>query len=254
MEYYKKIDKSFFSYGVITLPKDKETAFLHGKPLKKGESRKITLRWKGKKKTYDCLLYRSKRTSGKDNYYQIKWARKPELSREFKIEFIQTYMVIKSKQYALKPHGKIKKTDLLGGNQEVIIFRPVSVDEIELETFIKIKTSYDGIFKKLVTQDVFAWINVTDKDYLITKSSKWHSIDELNDYADTKYVVYYLIDENNKEIYIGSAKRLGDRVKPKRREIPGWTQFKYEIVHRDNRHLLRKIEFHAIRAFASFFD
>ena len=31
------------------------------------------------------------------------------------------------------------------------------------------------------------------------------------------------------------------------------TKFKYEILHPDYHHLLRRVEFHAIRAFASFF-
>ena len=256
MEYYKKIDKSFFRYGVITIPGDKVEGFLHGKSLKKGDRLKIDLRWKGKKESYPCWLYRSKRTSGKHDYYQIKWTNNLELNRRFKIEFIQTYMAIQSLKYADKPDGKFKKTDLLGGTQEVLIFRPVSIGEIELETFIKIETPYDGIFKRLVTENVFGWLSKTEKDYLITKSSKWYNIDELSDHNDTKYVVYYLIDddEKKKEIYIGSAKRLGDRVKPKRPEIKGWTKFKYDVIHPDYHHLLRRIEFQAIRAFASFFE
>jgi len=254
MEYYKKIDKSFFRYGVITIPRDKEEGFLHGESLKKGEGREISLCWKGEKELYRCWLYHSKRTSGKHDYYQIKWTNNLKLSRRFKMEFIQTYMAIQSLKYADKYHGKFKKTDLLGGTQEVLIFRPVSAQKIELEPYIKITTPYDGIFKRLVTENVFGWLSKTEKDYLITKSSKWHNIDELNNHDETEYVVYYLIDENKKKIYIGSAKRLGNRVKPGRHEIPGWTKFKYEKVHPDYHHLLKRIEFQSIRAFASFFE
>jgi hypothetical protein len=254
MEYYKKIDKSFFQYGVITIPLTKIKPFLFGKKLKKGDSREIFIRWKGKKTLHRGLLFYSKRGIGKNDFYQIKWGVDSKLNVEFKNVFIQTYMAIMNQKYTAKPKGKYLKTNLLGGVQEVLIFRPVSINEIELETFIKIETPYDGIFKKLVEQDVFGWIDEPGKDYLITKSSKWHNIDELRDHADTPYVIYYLIDENNKEIYIGSAKRLGDRVKPGRKEIPGWTKFKYDIVHKTNRPLLKRIEFQAIRTFASFFD
>jgi hypothetical protein len=45
--------------------------------------------------------------------------------------------------------------------------------------------------------------------------------------------------------------RLGDRVKVGRPEIPGWNMFKYDIIHPKYHHLLRKIEFHTIGAFAS---
>ena len=63
-----------------------------------------------------------------------------------------------------------------------------------------------------------------------------------------------MIDTDNKEIYIGSAKRLGDRVVEGRKEIPGWNRFKYELIHPQYHHLLRRIEHHSIRAFASFLE
>jgi len=228
--------------------------FLHRKTLKKGKSRETFLRWKKGQKRYRCLLYHSKRTTGKYDFYQIKWTNNLELNRKFKTVFVQTYMAIQSLNYKAKPHGKFIKTDLLGGTQEVLIFRPVSINEIELEPFIKIETPYDGIFKRLVTENVFGWLSKTEKDYLITKSSKWYNADELSNHVETEYVVYYLIDEKKKEIYIGSAKRLGNRVKKGRPEIKGWTKFKYEKVHPDYHHLLRRIEFQSIRAFASFFE
>ena len=59
------------------------------------------------------------------------------------------------------------------------------------------------------------------------------------------------MDEKNKQLYIGSAIRLGDRVKIGRPEIPEWNIFKYDIIHPKYHHLLRRIEFHTIGAFAS---
>ena len=87
---------------------------------------------------------------------------------------------------------------------------------------------------------------------MITKYSKWESIEKLNQYADTPFVVYYLIDESNKQIYIGSAKRLGDRVKPGRHEIPGWNKFMFEIVHPDYHNSLQEVEYHSIMTFSRF--
>ena len=60
-------------------------------------------------------------------------------------------------------------------------------------------------------------------------------------------------DDNKKEIYIGSATRLGDRVKPNRHEIPGWNKFRYEIVSPEYHDFLRMIEYHSIMNFATFF-
>ncbi len=122
-----------------------------------------------------------------------------------------------------------------------------------METFIKVPTPYDNLFKRLIDENVFGWLAEKNDEYLITKSTTWFDIKDLKKHEDANHVVYYLIDEVNKKIYIGSAKRLGDRVKTNRVEIPGWNKFKYEIIHPNYHHLLKRVEFHAIRAFASFF-
>jgi hypothetical protein len=171
---------------------------------------------------------------------------------DLKKEFIQSYVVIWSKNYEASSNATRYMTKLSGGNQEVLIFKPTSIKEIELETFIQVPTVYDNMFKKFVDDNVFGWISEIGKDYLITKSTDWLDKSKLHEHVDANFVVYYLIDENNKEIYIGSAKRLGDRVKENRKEIPGWNKFKYEIIHPDYHSLLHRIEFHSIRAFASF--
>ncbi|MFC2013516.1 hypothetical protein ACFLU8_01320 [Chloroflexota bacterium] len=89
----------------------------------------------------------------------------------------------------------------------------MSPTEIELETFIQVNTPYDNIFKRLVEENVFGWLSQTSRDYLITKSSPWYKCMDLPKHADATYVIYYLMDEVQKQIYIGSAEKLGDRVK-----------------------------------------
>ena len=73
------------------------------------------------------------------------------------------------------------------------------------------------------------------------------------DEVDGIHRIRPLLNEN-KEIYIGSANKLGDRVKEGRKEIPNWTKFKYDIIHPKYHHLIRRIEFHTIRAFSGFFQ
>jgi len=251
MEYYKKIDKSIFYYGT-TLPQKYVESFIRGVPLQAGDSRKVALLWP-KIGTFEALLVHvNRRTS--TSVYQLRWDRNYDFLLELKKEFIQSYLAIESKNYEAKVEGRYFITDLLGGNQEVLIFRPIELHSIELETFIRITTPYDNIFKRLIEENVFGWLSRPNRDYLITKSTKWFDKSELVHHQDAQYVVYYLIDEAKRDIYIGSAIRLGDRVKEGRLEIPGWTKFKYEIVHPDYHHLLRRIEFHAINAFASFFE
>jgi hypothetical protein len=247
LEYYKKIDKSFFDRG-ITIPNKYISVFLQGKKIKIGTSRKIKLKFVGK--LYDASMLFVNR-SGAKPVYQIRWDQNIDFINILKKEFIQTYFVIKSQEFDSRLANEYYITNLLGGNQEVIILKPINKDIIELETFIKISTPYDNIFKRFVEENVFGWLSETNRDYLIVKSTKWFAKDEIVHHEDTPYVVYYLIDEKNKELYIGSATRLGDRVKIGRKEIPGWNIFKYDIIHPQYHHLLRRIEFHTIGAFAS---
>jgi hypothetical protein len=250
LEYYKKIDKSFFDKG-ITIPNKYVDSFLQGGSIKIGSSRKIKIKFNGK--LYDASLLFVNR-KGARPVYQIRWDQNIDLRNLLKKEFIQTYFVIKSQEFDSKLADKYYVTNLLGGNQEVIIFRPIDQDTIELETFIKIATPYDNIFKRFVEENVFGWLSATNRDYLIVKTTKWFKKEEIVNHEDTPYVIYYLIDEKNKELYIGSATRLGDRVKVGRKEIPSWNIFKYDIIHPQYHHLLRRIEFHTIGAFASLME
>lgn len=250
-KYYKKMDKSIFKYG-LTIPKEYEEMFLKGHEIKIGEGRNIKIKFKNKE--YSCRLRNVNRKTT-TNVYQIRWDNNNDLINELKKEFIQSYFAIMSDEFNEKNiNKKYSRTNLLGGNQEVLIFKSIDYETIELETFIKIETIYDNIFKEFVNRNVFGWISKKEYNQMITKSTQWFDIKDLKKHEDIPYVVYYLIDDINKEIYIGSATRLGDRVKPGRHEIPGWNKFRYEIIHPEYHKELRSIEYHSIMNFARFFN
>lgn len=244
-EYYKKIDKSFFD-GKITIPNDYIESFVDLDEFSIRNNRDISIKFKNK--NYDGKFRFVHQTNGR-NVLQISYNQ--NLINILKQEFIQSYFAIES-QKLLQSNDKKFQTNLLGGNQEVVIFKSIDLSTIELKTFIKIKTPYDNIFRNLVEQNVFGWLSKESNSQMITKYSGWKNIDELSNYVDTPYVVYYLMDEKNKEIYIGSAKRLGDRVKVGRQEIPHWNKFMFEIVHPDFHDSLKEIEYHSIMTFAKF--
>lgn len=248
MEYHKKIDKSFFKYG-FTIPIKYIDGFLFDKKVVKGSSREITLIW-GKKK-FKARLQHVDRKAG--IVYQILWS-DTSFKKEIKQEFIQSYIAIESQNYIAKSKDKYYVTNLTGGNQEVMVFEPISVDEIKIYTFIKIDTAYNELFKKLISQNVFGWLSSEVNNQIITKDTKWLDIKKLKEHEEGSYVIYYLVDEKNMEIYIGSAKRLGDRVKKGRKEIPGWSKFRYEIIHPKFHEQIKQIEYHSIMNFARFFS
>lgn len=250
MEYYKKIDKSIFRQG-FTVPVQKIQDFTFSENIELGSSRKIIIQFQNIK--YSALLCHVD-IKNKKSVHQVRWDNNLELINALKKEYIQTYFAIESQNYNAKADNKIYRTNLLGGNQEVLIFRSLQIDLFEIETFIKIETPYDNIFKKFVDENIFGWLSKVGINQLISKSTKWLDIKELSKHEETPYVIYYLVDQNKKELYIGSAIRLGDRVKPNRNEIPGWNIFRYEIIHPKYHELLREIEYHSIMNFVRFLD
>src|ERR1044072_1216498 len=164
VEFYKKIDYSIFHDGT-TLPQRYVAGFVGRRPLQPGTSRKVILRWGGKG-DFEVLLSFINRKS-RTPVYQLRWQSNSELARELKKEFIQSYIAIVSNKY--DSQGKSRYTNLLGGNQEVLIFKPINSRLIELETFVRVPTPYDNIFKRLVEENVFGWLSETSRDRLITK-------------------------------------------------------------------------------------
>lgn len=246
-EYYKKIDKSFFD-GKVTIPNDYIKCFVEMSEFDHSTSRKISIRFKNR--LYEgkyCFVHQ------KNGRLVLQISYENDLINNLKQEFIQTHFAIESQKLLNTKDSKFQ-TKLLGGNQEVVIFKYIDFSTIEFKTFIKIETSYDNIFKNLVEQNVFGWLSKENTSQIITKYYDWKNIDDLYKYVDTPYVVYYLIDERNKEIYIGSAKRLGDRVKPNRPEIPNWNKFMFEIIHPTFHPYLKEIEYHSIMTFAKFLN
>lgn len=249
-EFSKKVDSSFLISGRITIPNENIGMFLQEKELKVGEKRNINIIFNGSE--YEIILRNVNRTKG--NVFQLQWDSNKKLQIELKKEFIQSYIAIMSDKYqqAIKSNKKFR-TNLSGGVQEVVKIIDIGINKFEFKTFIKIDSPYSNLFQKLVENNVFAWIDQSkEENHIISKETTWYDISELKQHEDIKYVVYYLIDDKKKEIYIGSAKRLGDRVKPNRYEIPGWNKFRYEILNPQYNDLLKEIEYHSIVNFGRF--
>lgn len=249
-EFSKKVDSSFLISGRITIPNENIGMFLQEKELKVGEKRNINIIFNDDE--YEIILRNVNRKKG--NVFQLQWDSNKKLQIELKKEFIQSYIAIMSDKYqqAMKSSKKFR-TNLSGGVQEVVKIIDIGINRFELKTFLKIDSPYSNLFQKLVENNVFAWIDQNKEDnHIISKETTWYDISELKQHEDIKYVVYYLIDDKKKEIYIGSAKRLGDRVKPNRNEIPGWNKFRYEIINPQYNDLLKEIEYHSIVNFGRF--
>ena len=130
MEYYKKIDKSTFD-GRITIPKEYEGYFIKAEEEQWGTSRSILLKFKGK--IYPGRYSFVAQTTGRK---VLQIFPDKELVHALKKEFIQSYFAIES-QKILKKEGKFH-TELIGGNQEVLIFKPID----NVPTYLECKCFY----------------------------------------------------------------------------------------------------------------
>lgn len=250
-ELAKKVDKSILMGSRFTIPQENLGMFLQGEDILPGKNREIKIIFN--KKEYSGVIRHVNQTKS-NKVYQVQWHQDKKLQLELKKEFVQSYIAIMSDIYQKKLISEKKyRTNLAGGEQEVIKVIEVDKNKFEIESFIKIKSPYSNLFQKLIENNVFAWIDKNaEETKMIIKETEWYDISELKRHEDARYVIYYLLDDRNKRIYIGSAKRLGNRVKPGRNEIPDWNKFRYEILNPNYYSMLREIEYHSIVNFARF--
>lgn len=251
--YYKKIDRSLLEGWVIII-KEYEDDFLHGEIIAPSASRDIKIKYKNK--FYKAKLYHVNR-KGHSNVYQLRWDSDKDLLAEIRRDFINSYIILKSqKELHENINGGVKKFrgHMDAGNQEVLTLKSISVNEILIEPFIKIKTEWNALFERLADSNVFGWIFEKDKKYLISRSTEWYSYKELSKHSDEVNVIYYLANTQKRLIYIGKAENFGNRVKHGRdhQGMPGnWDMFRYDIIRPEFSNILERIEDHTIRSFAS---
>jgi hypothetical protein len=244
LEYYLKIKLSCFDSG-FTIPKEYIDCFIQNEDIPLSSSRKIKLVFQNKE--YDANILYANIKKGKP-YYSLRFG--TDFIRKLKEEFIYSYV-----RY---------EDDLINGIKnkyynEVLKFKPVNPSLFQLETFIKQDTEFNHLFSKLVQEDFFGWLKPesNEREQLIVEISGWLDIPSLlkdKKIKDKVNVIYYLIDEAKKEIYIGSADKLGDRVIVGRKEIPGWNKFRYDNIKTEYKHLKQRVENQIINAFAMFLE
>jgi hypothetical protein len=251
--YYKKIDRSTFEWGVI-IPKEYEEDFLHGSKIISGTSREVEIKYG--KKLYKAKLYHVNRKNN-TNVFQLRWDTDKEFLKVLRREYINSYVILKSQKELhenIKDGSKKFRGHMNAGQQEVVSLRAISAREIEVKPFIQIKTEWNSLFERLADANVFGWLFLKDKKYLISRSTGWYSYRELSKHAGQINVIYYLANTKSKLLYIGKAEIFGNRVKHGRdhQGMPGdWDKFRYDIIRPEFASILERIEDHTIRSFAS---
>jgi len=251
--YYKKVDRSLLEWGV-TLPKEYVKSFEKSNLVKLGSSKKINVVFD--KEEYQIRLSYVKRKKYKP-VYQLRWDTNRELLKRLRKTFIQSYTILKSQKELFdisKKKRKYFRTKLMGGQQEVLIIKPITGNKIKFEVFIRVENEWNTLFERLADENVFGWLFDKNKNYLISRSTNWINVKDFKKHKEAVNVIYYLANTDKKLLYIGKAENLGKRVKPgrKHQNMPGnWDKFRYDIVKSEYSNILERIEDHTIRAFAS---
>lgn len=248
--FYKRVDKSLLNSGKITIPDDEIMNICDVSGWLPSQKKVINLLFNDVQYSA-TIAYKERNANTKSGkpYYQLSYG--DDLSKELKKEFIQTFIAIQAELISSSFENKYHITsDNI--NREVIQFKKKSETEIEIIPFLKLKTQYDNLFKTIIETNLLNLDKKEKKEDIIVYASDWLEKDEINKYRTEENVVYYLVDTINKEVYIGSAKNLYNRLKNYRKEIPNWNLFKYEKIHPKYKDILERIEHHSIRAFASF--
>lgn len=240
----------------LTIPQEYVNDFESRSKLKPGSRRDIEIIWD--KKTFSAKLCHVKRTKY-EPVYQIRWDNNKTLLKKIRKTFIQSYVILKSQKELFdieKEKGEHFRTQLLGGQQEVLILQPLNSKQIEFKVFIRIDNGWNKLFERLAEENVFGWLFEKKKEYLISRSTNWIHVKDFQKHANAVNVIYYLANTKKKLLYIGKAEILGKRVFPGRehQNMPGdWDKFRYDIVKLEYSNILDKIEDHTIRSFASVF-
>lgn len=238
----------------VTIPIDYIPDFLSGEPIELGTSREVNIIFEDKVYPVRLCFVDRKNYS---KVYQLRWDSNKELLKKLRKTFIQSYVILKSQKELFdisKKQRKYFRSELSGGQQEVLVIHPISAKQIRLEVFIRIKNEWNELFERLAEENVFGWLFEKKRDYLVSRSTSWIDVKEFSKHSNAVNVIYYLANTKKNLLYIGKAEILGKRVRPRRQHqnMPGdWDKFRYDIIKQEYSSILDKIEDHTIRSFAS---
>ena len=253
----KKVDKTLLIEGVSPIPSNWVDIWQIEKTFSKSigiKSDEGLIEVIFKNKAYKGVIYRTKRRNSK-NFFRFKILDNKlinKLKQEYNSSFVR---IIEGELRGLNnPDCKIE--------DEIPFWEFVDIEfnhvkrQVILTAHYVQKSLYNELFKELAKSNAIEEIEnrvFNTTDFKIVKSH-WKEKRSLNTQLDFKNVIYNLIDINNKQIYIGEANSLKDRVVESRSEIPDWTHYRFDSLP-DGLTKKQRIEIEKliIRTFASFF-
>lgn len=250
---------TFFYWG-FTLPKkhyDEFIEFFNFNDKKLVD--KISLKIDGKKypakirmariNNKGTMKGRSDKKYPERNVIQIFWDKEYETLKALRKFFIYSYASTIDKS---KP--KLK---------EVMELIHVKENEFRIKSISRQETDFDAMLKFMEDKNLFGfWREEISKkkkkrNIFVDYSRKWIPASKVKDYANRNHIIYLLYHTEKKQLYVGKANIMGDRVQQGKGRIgldKDWDKFMFFEIHPEFSHFIEQIEAFTIRSFASLVD
>lgn len=239
------VEPSMIRYSVITIPSGHWSVW-KSIPKKHGEKTEIKVQWGSGRKKYDAYIRWEKKAKGKTEWMRLRW--KDDLHEHFKNAFCYSCFYEASKRVPESRNDSQRIPELLKITEYekgIFIFKPLSIHKTELTP----------IFRQLIKDGYLdEYIESAKSQKIFQTSSPWIHKDKLKEKWEHRYVIYYLLDSKNKELYIGKATNMTSRVVEGRKEIPGWDYFRYDILEKKSRSFMDDIERALIESYSGYLD
>ena len=250
---------TFFYWG-FTLPKKHYDEFIEFFSFKDDKLvDKISLKIDGKKypakirmariNNKGTMKGRSDRKYPERNVIQIFWDKEYETLKALRKFFIYSYASTIDKS---KP--KLK---------EVMELIHVKKNEFRIKSISRQETDFDAMLKFMEDKNLFGfWREEISKkkkkrNIFVDYSRKWIPASKVKDYANRNHIIYLLYHTEKKQLYVGKANIMGDRVQQGKGRIgldKDWDKFMFFEIHPEFSHFIEQIEAFTIRSFASLVD
>lgn len=231
----KKVDASIFYDRAILMPKFAEKIWdiptmFEGVTSKKDPKSNITISYVGV--TYNSSLTDLNAKKRKGSYRL--WI-PTELADILKEKFLMTFMrdlEFKLGDYDMDENNRKSIEDIIPFNE----FLDIEFDSIKKHFIFTAHFTQQVVFKNLFSKILDSTILKTISLELEGKPSSsivkgnWRPKSDLSNIPDQPNVIYYLLDVNNNEFYVGEARSLKKRLGVPRIEIPNWTHFRYNVL------------------------
>jgi len=235
---------TFFYWG-FTVPKKENVAYARFFKLKRGkQTRPITLIIQGKRRSAKIRLARQiSKKYPRRNVIQIFYEREHETLKAFRKLFIYSYA------------STINKTKPL--LKEILEFEHIRDGEFKVNVIAKQKTDFDNMFQFMEDKNLFAYWKGKGKEkdnLFINYSRHWHNVSELPRFENQVNVIYMLYHSRKKQLYVGKANQLGERVRRGEGRIgldSDWDKFMFFEISPRYAPFIEQIEAFTIRTFAA---